>query len=397
MRRIGLLLSLSALGTLTISAACSNDLGTVGNKADGAQAAGGGAGGGLAGGGGAKGGASGPIIEVPPGAGETARDAGSEDVGACKTEQVAASVLPTHLVFVFDVSGSMGAEDFAWHDKTLKWDPVVAATKGFFSDPSSQGISASLVFFPTNDDATKCVADTYAKPVVPMTALPSPVFGQVIDRKGPDGNGTPTVPAITGALAYVHAQQAVTPGKYVLVMATDGYPQGCGDSNTIANGANIVKGALAEGISTYVIGVKNPPIAGAPEVVANLSQIATAGGTTLFLLDTGSPEATQRAFSAAINEIRGAAIACDILIPPPPAGRTFDKEKVILTYTSGTKDPMTVAYDPECTGSTGWRYDNRNTPTRVVLCPSTCTMVQADPQVTLNVGFACEQVITVIP
>lgn len=394
MRHMGLVLSLSALGALAASAACSNDVGTVGDKGQGTQVAGDRADGGLRG---AGGGASGPIIEIPPGTGETVKDAGSEDVGACKTEQVAASMLPTHLVFVFDVSGSMGAGDEAWHDKTLKWDPVVAATKGFFADSSSQGISASLTFFPTNDDATKCVSNTYAKPVVPMTPLPSPAFGQVIDKRAPDGYGTPTLPAITGALAYIHAQQSVTPGKYVLVMATDGYPQGCGDSNTIDGSADLVKAALAEGISTYVIGVKNPPIKGAPEVVANLSRIATAGGTTLFLLDTGSPEATQRAFSAAINEIRGAAIACDILIPPPPAGRTFDKEKVILTYTSGTKNPTTVAYDPECTGTTGWRYDNRNTPTRVVLCPRTCSMVQADPQVTLNVGFACEQVITVIP
>lgn len=343
------------------------------------------------------GGTSGSTIDLTPSSVVDVPDAGSDDVGACKTEQVGASVLPTRLVFVFDISGSMGAGDYPWHDKSLKWDPVVAATKGFFSDPNSQGISASLVFFPNPDDSKRCVADTYAKPNVPMTALPSAVFGNAIDRQGPDGNGTPTVAAITGSLAYIRQQNAVTPGKYVMVVATDGYPQSCGDSNSIANAANIVSGARSEGISTYVIGVKNPPISGAPEVVANLSQIATAGGTTLFLLDTGSPAATQQAFSAAINQIRGAAIACDIPIPPPPTGRTFDKEKVILTYSSGTNVPTTFTYDPECTGSNGWRYDNRTTPTRVVLCPSTCTAVQADPKAVLSVGFACEQVITVIP
>jgi von Willebrand factor type A domain len=343
------------------------------------------------------GGTSGSTIDLTPSAGVDVPDAGSEDVGACKTEQVGASVLPTRLVFVFDVSGSMGEGDYPWHDKTLKWDPVVAATKGFFADPGSQGISASLVFFPVKDEAKRCVADTYAKPNVPMTALPSSVFGSAIDRQGPDGSGTPTVAAITGSLTYIRQQNAVTPGKYVMVLATDGYPQSCGDSNSIANAANIVSGARSEGISTYVIGVKNPPISGAPEVVANLSQIATAGGTTLFLLDTGSPAATQQAFSAAINQIRGAAIACDIPIPPPPTGRTFDKEKVILTYSSGANAPTAFTYDPECTGSNGWRYDNRTTPTRVVLCPSTCTAVQADPKAVLSVGFACEQVITVIP
>jgi hypothetical protein len=388
MARVNSLLWIVVLGLSVFGAACNKDVASVGGNGGSAGWPGLGEG---------TGGKPGWAVDLDAAAGSGFKDAGTEDLSVCKTEQASASVLPTRLVFVFDVSGSMGEGDYAWHDKTLKWDPVVAATKGFFTDPSSQGISASMVFFPTDSDATKCVASTYATPNVPMTALPAAVFGTAIDAEYPDGNGTPTVAVIQGALTYLRAQQAAVPGKYSLVMATDGYPTSCGDDNTIANAANIVHAALAEGISTYVIGVKNPPITGAPDVVSNLSQIATAGGTTLFLLDTGSPGATQQAFSKAIGQIRDASIACDILIPAPPAGRTFDKEKVIMTYASGTNAPMVLTYDADCVGSNSWRYDNRSAPTRVVLCPTTCAMVQADAKAILNVGFACEQVITVIP
>lgn len=395
MGRICLLLRISMLGALAVGLACSNDVAEVGSGGNGGNI--GGSVGGL-GAGGALGGTSGQTIDLVPTSAGVSVDAGmEEEAGACRTEQVGASVLPTQLVFLFDVSGSMGQGDYPWHDKTLKWDPVVAATKGFFADPSSQGINASLTFFPSDSESTLCVASAYAKPSVPMTPLPSTVFGKAIDNQSPDRSGTPTVAAIKGALAYIQEQQAAAPGKYVLVVATDGYPQGCGSENSIANAASLVGTALSGGISTYVIGVKNPAITGAPDVVSNLSQIATAGGTTLFLLDTGSPGATQQAFSTAINQIRGASIACDILIPAPPAGRTFDKEKVTLTYSSGTNGPLALTYDAQCTGSNAWRYDNRSTPTRVVLCPSTCSTVQADAKAVLNVGFACEQVITVIP
>jgi hypothetical protein len=323
-------------------------------------------------------------------------DAGGEEVSVCKTEQVRADLEPTRLAFAFDVSGSMGAGDYRWHDKTLKWDPVVSAAKGFFSDSSSRGIEASLVFFPTADTSTKCLANTYAAPSVPMTALPSATFGKALDAQGPDGHGTPTVPVIEGVFAYIRAQRAQKPGKYAAVLATDGYPQDCGDDNTIATARRAVAGALTEGISTYVIGVRNPPIEGAPDVTTNLSEIAAAGGTTVFFLDTGDPSETQRALSDAIDQIRGAAIACDIEIPAPPAGRTFDKRKVVLTYTSGTNTPLALKYDATCASANSWHYDNADTPTRVVLCPSTCSTVQADANAVLNVGFACEATIEIV-
>ena len=380
------------LSCLTIGVGCSSSVPEVGSGATGGSVGFGGIGG--SGGVSGTGGAAGWAVSLDASVGSI--DAQAEEVGVCKTEQVRAELEPTRLAFVFDVSGSMGQGDYPWHDKTLKWDPVVTATKGFFSDPSSRGIEASLVFFPTADANTNCLANTYATPNVPMTALPSATFGNAIDGQTPDGDGTPTVAVIQGTLTYVRAQRAIKPGKYALVLATDGYPEGCDSANTIPNATSAVAGALKDGISTYVIGVRNPPITGAPDVTSNLSQIATAGGTTVFFLDTGTPSATQQALTTAINQIRGASIACDVAIPAPPAGRTFDKEKVIVTYASGTNTPLALTYDASCASANSWHYDNAATPTRVVLCSSTCSTIQADANAVLNVGFACEQIISVI-
>jgi von Willebrand factor type A domain len=391
-----------SLSALTVGVSCSkNGVPELGSGSNGGVPTSGSSAGGVSGVGGSSGvpGTGGSTsVSVSLDASVAPVDTAAAEVSVCKTEQVQASIEPTRLAFVFDVSGSMGQGDFPWHDKTLKWDPVVSATKGFFSDPSSRGIEASLVFFPTKDDNTKCLAATYATPNVPMTVLPSGIFGTAIDAQSPPvGDGTPTVAVVEGTLTYVRAQRAAKPGKYALVLATDGYPQDCGSDNTIANAAQTVAGALKDGISTYVIGVRNPPITGAPDVTSNLNQIATAGGTTVFFLDTGTPSATQKALSTAIDQIRGAAISCDIAIPAPPAGRTFDKEKVVLTYTSGTKAPVALTYDASCASANSWHYDNAVTPTHVVLCASTCSTVQADANAVLNVGFACEQIISVIP
>ncbi len=238
------------------------------------------------------------------------------------------SLEPVFLAFAFDVSGSMGKGDEPWHDRTLKWEPVVAATRQFLEAPAAAGLTASMTFFPADgDEDERCEDETYAEPDVPMTDLPSPEFGAALDVIGAEDwrGGTPTLHVARGTIAYVQAQRAQQPGKYAIVLVTDGYPQGC-DDEEISELASIVSGVAAE-LPTYVIGVQNPPIDDAPDTTSNLQSIAEAGGTEhAYLIDTGDPSRTASAFSGAIDAIRGAAVACTVEIPLPPDGRVFDKE-----------------------------------------------------------------------
>ncbi|WP_437971550.1 vWA domain-containing protein [Sorangium sp. So ce260] len=333
----------------------------------------------------------------------TSNGGASGEGGACATETAEADLEPVYLAFAFDVSGSMGMGDDPWHDKSLKWDPVVAATKQFFADPLSEGINASLRFFPSEgDNDTKCAAETYTTPEVPMTPLPSPAFADAIDAITPETaedwrGGTPTLFVMQGTISYVEAQRQTTPGKYAIVLVTDGYPAGCGSRyNKIELVADEAATALVGGIPTYVIGVANPPIEGAPKTVEDMDDVAVAGGTEhAYLIDTGNPAATSAAFKAAVDAIRGAAVSCTVGIPPAPDGRSFDAQKVRVTYTSGGGEPTALTYDQDCATEDAWRYDSPENPTQIVLCDSTCAAIQADPEAALGVDFTCEDVITI--
>ncbi len=333
------------------------------------------------------GGTTGGII-VPGSSGGT--DPGS--AGACAAQTAEAQRKPVFLAFAFDVSGSMGKLDYDWHDPALKWQPVVAATQAFFADPNSVGISASLTFFPGEDSI--CDAETYETPDVPMTILPSGAFAEAITAVTPESSddwrgGTPTLAVVTGVMSQLEAVVAENPGANVsLVLVTDGFPQGC-DENDI----ELVEAAVAAHpeITTYVIGVENPPIEGAPDTVSNLNGVAESGGTgTAFIIQTGDPGATSTQFAGVIESIRGAAISCELAMPDPPAGQTLATDQVNVTYTSGAA-ATPYFYDPSCAAANSWHYDDPLQPTAVILCPNDCTAVMADPNAAIVVEFGCAQ------
>lgn len=335
-----------------------------------------------------------PFVSEPVG---TDGADGTSTSGDPSCEAIAAGeahLQPVRLAFAFDVSGSMGKLDYPWHDPTLKWEPVVAATKAFFTDPASAGISASLTFFPIDaDQSERCDPANYDDPDVPMTPLPSDAFGAAIDAITPTSTdewrgGTPTLAVIQGTLTFIEPLAANdSNARYAIVLVSDGYPQGC-DDNSIQSVVDVVV-AVSDSIPTYVIGVENPP--GGPDTVSNLNDIAVAGGTDhAFMIQTGDPEQTKDDFGAAVHTVRTASVSCDFSIPPPPDGYTFDPQKANVTYTSGTSSSA-LAYDDQCTSLDAWRYDDPTAPTRMVLCDSTCATVQSDPDAVLHVEFGCER------
>ncbi len=324
-------------------------------------------------------------------------DAGDTDV--CESVAVQAEVDPVYLVFAFDVSGSMGQGDLPWHDQSLKWDPISQATRAFLEDPASEGYFASMTFFPQGGRDDWCVDKSYVDPDVPMTALPSETFGVAMDAILEDewAGWTPTVHVMNGIIEYILESREDAPGEYTIVLVTDGYPQGC--TNTGNDLPGVVAAAqlgVAVAVDTYVIGVNNPPIEGAPDTVSNLGEIAAAGNTeSAFIIDTGDPDQTALDFAAAIEAIRGATFACTVAIPPPPDDREFDKQKVRVTYSSDGGETELV-YDPTCAESNAWRYDDPEQPTQIVLCEETCGALQNDRSGALEVEFSCVDTIIII-
>jgi hypothetical protein len=232
-----------------------------------------------------------------------------------------------------------------------------------------------------------------------MTALPSPLFGAEIDKVAPKTSddwrsGTPTVAVMSGSHTFIEGYRKQHEGRFAIVLVTDGYPQGC--STTLDNVDSVVdqaKKALAVDLHTYVIGVANPKVTGAPDTVSDLHRIAAAGGTEqAFLIDTGDPTATATAFTKAMDKIRQASISCSLPIPTASSGPGFDKQNVAVTFQSST-GKTTLVYDKSCSGTNGWHYDQVASPSEIVLCESTCNAVRADLNAKLEVEFACEPIL----
>lgn len=279
------------------------------------------------------------------------------DLQGCATQSAAAEARPVYLIFQYDKSGSM--------DDNGKWNACKAATRAFFESSESAGVKASLTFFPTG---STCSDSSYESPAVPITALPSSVFGSALDSRNPSG-GTPTRHALQGAINY--AQQVAAgegkDGNVAIVLVTDGQPANCSD-NSISTVRNIAA-SVASTIPTYVIGVGNQ--------LGNLNEIAVGGGTNqAFIVSTGDPAQTQAQLLGAIKAIKQQALACDYTIPTPTDGQRLDHTKVNVQYAPQAGSPSTLSYNQSCAGGTGWQYDNADSPTRILLCDSSCNTVK---------------------
>ncbi len=82
-------------------------------------------------------------------------------------------------------------------------------------------------------------------------------------------------------------------------------------------------------------------------------------------------------------------VACEIVVPPPPAGETFDPTKVnVLMTQGGTTTPIVQDASVDCAaGANGWQYNADKT--KILLCGDACLKAKADPSTVLDVVFGC--------
>jgi hypothetical protein len=313
---------------------------------------------------------------------------------ACVSSLAGAELTPVNLVFMYDKSGSMGnPQENASFDPQKRWIPVGTALKSFLGDKTSQGMNASLAFFPLDGDINVACGGDYQTPRVGLTPLtnPAPLIA-AIDATTPAG-GTPTLPALQGAIKYAQSIAAKRPNeKTSVVLVTDGYPglmvngsfgPGCAD-NDIAHVAAAAQAAFqgSPSISTYVIGVDS--------ALTNLNSIAAAGGTgQAFMVTVGDPSATKDAFRKALDSIRQVTMSCDFALPPPPNGQKIDTNAVNVVVKDAAGNESVVGYSADCSTGVGWHYDDRGNPQRVQLCASTCQQLQADRTAKINLAFGC--------
>jgi len=338
-----------------------------------------------------------------------AGDAAGGETGSavCDAQVREGQRVPIDMYFLVDSSGSMNDTVSGG----TKWEVVSSALVGFLEDPRSADTGVGIGYFPVDSTSCSkgqpgcfcipiinlclateggaCAVSDYSKPAVQL-ALPAPTAAVVSDIKAHDiGGGTPTRPALEGALEYLSGWASQHPErKPLLVLATDGEPVGC-DRNTPQDIADVAARALAgpNAIRTFVIGVGSS--------LVSLNLVAQAGGTDhAFLVDTGGDVAKE--FADALDQIRGAATSCDFSIPEASsAAEPIDPTKINVSYmpngsSSPKQVPQTFMGDPKnCDANGGWYYDNPKAPTMIKLCPATCQSLSSG---SIQVEFGCDTV-----
>jgi Mg-chelatase subunit ChlD len=249
------------------------------------------------------------------------------------------------------------------------------------------------------NSASLCNATFYATPTVTFADLPGnePMLTTALMDVVPNGS-TPTAAAVEGAIRHLSTRaMADATRKPVLVLATDGLPQGCLPANTITAAAGHLAAGFAgqmgaAGIPTYVIGVFNDrELAQANPA---LMQLATAGGTMTPFVLTAGQDLGQR-FIDTLNQIRGQALGCEFMIPMPKMGLIdYRKVNVRMTAAAGAEDLVYVGSADKCDPNRGgWHYDadpaSGGTPTRVRLCEASCKKVKAEAAARVELLFGC--------
>jgi hypothetical protein len=341
--------------------------------------------------------------------------------GGCAGVSKTADKVPLDMYIMLDQSGSMSDAN--------KWGNVTNAIKSFIAAPEASGIGVGIQYFPlsssmqnmcsmlqqcTNDAACgmcgpcvgafppvlpgfcqgglngddSCVVADYAMPDVAIAPLPGngTAITNSLNAHSPTG-GTPTLPALDGAIQHAKAHATANPDHAVIVvLASDGDPNSC--SSDLA-AINMVASAGANGnpkILTFVIGVGN---------VAALDGIAAAGGTGMaYIVDQAN---AQQQFLMALNDIQGKTLPCSYGIPDPPMGEMLNLGQVNVTYTPSGGTPTLIPKvdgPAQCPpGEDAWYFDNNTAPQLVVLCPDTCAKLKADAGTEVEVVFGCDTVV----
>lgn len=129
--------------------------------------------------------------------------------------------------------------------------------------------------------------------------------------------------------------------------------------------------------------------------------VSQTGGVFGDLSTLSDPTMLQAEFDRVFNDLADVVVAqavpvdCEWEIPPPPDGEMLDPNTVNLRYTSADGTAQTIyAVDQasDCDAQYGgWYFDDLSAPTHVLVCDSTCAIIQADLQAQIDLLFGCER------
>jgi len=315
-----------------------------------------------------------------------ATSASAEQTVVTKTVTVQS---PVALYLVQDRSGSM--KDTPVGSTQSKWTQATDAVNAFMTDPASKNLDVALGFFPISTG--QCDGTSYNVPAVPLARLPNPTQAMNVanaltanspSNRGGGGiggqGGTPIEGALRGGENFCMVYQANNPlEKCVVVLITDGAPNGCSMDSTVLAGV-AADAKMRANVMTFAIGMDGADF-------NLLDQIAMAGGSSCGSTPACNVANGTTSFNDALDMIRTTVVqtqmvvqttklACQYDIPTPQNGQKLDRDKVNVQITKdgAVQQVLRVPDAQSCSsyGNVGWYYDDPNNPKSVNFCPSTC-------------------------
>jgi len=322
---------------------------------------------------------------------------------ACVTAQASTELRPAYVMFVVDGSNSMALEGDP-PTPSQKWPALKGALEAIFDDMAKKAdpaIAAGMIVFADKLDPTGAggVYGPYPTNVdIPIGFVDVAQAGKLKQRLsgGPAGL-TPTQPALEGGYTvlrgYSPAKPIVAGGAKFVVLITDGFPFSSIDTDTQVKTSlkmaadELVRPGPQGPIKTFVVGVGefpgdlveyNPPFLGDLSVAGgtratptcNPKENATPANACYFQITPGAKTATQlqQDFTTALDKVRRGAFSCEFIIGQPSDGKAIDPAKLNVVYTpTGGQGTLVPKSD-----TAGWRYDNDQSPTKVVLSGAVC-------------------------
>ena len=253
------------------------------------------------------------------------------------------------------------------------------------------------------EDRFTCDSDPYQEPVLDILALPqsaSPML-QFMAGHWPQG-ATPTLPALTGSVDHAIDWSLANPThKVIVVLATDGFPTVCDadlgsdPGQEIANLAAVAATAADFDIQTFVIGVFSEQEANLAQ--SNLDAIALAGDTdSAFVVTDDSSVSSQ--FLEAMNQVRLTAKSCEFKLAETDDPIDYSTVWVYVTPLKPGEDgewvPRVASVEACSSGQHGFYFDappdGPIAPKSVILCPTSCALLGASPNRTVEIYTTCQ-------
>jgi hypothetical protein len=309
-----------------------------------------------------------------------------------------AAVVPNDLFILADSSASMDClvavgkgctgVDGGTPGSDTRWD-LLSSVMESMAQMQLARIAMGALFTPRVDAVGKevCGASDYSMPSVPFSMLPDGfIKARTLQARG--GNAPLSAP-LEGAFAYIQSYGMQNPGRRVsLAVILDGFDQtACVDDWTQAQKIATIAAASNPPVRTTTISL------GLEEGASALHLVARAGGTrAVRALDVSGGGGSAHLANSLAGLLRSAATPCDFDIPASLAGKFDPRGMYIRLYYSNLAEwrlTPAVGAASNCADADGWYFDDTARPTRVSLCPTTCSDLAPHTEARIVFGVPC--------